>query len=154
MGGLRRFLQRLVNIIRSDGEEANLEREVASHLLLLEDEYRHRGLSDSEARRSARVALGGVERAKELHRRARSFSWVEDTSRDVRYAVRRLGGDVGFTLAVRADDRRRHRWNGRRVQPDQCGPAEAASLSRPGPASSGWRGEGAAATWLPSTTRC
>ena len=64
MGGLRHFLHRLLNVIRPGRAEASLEREVASHLLLLEDEYRRRGLSASEARRTARLALGGVERAK------------------------------------------------------------------------------------------
>ena len=73
---------------------------MASHLLLLEDEYRRRGLSASEARRAARLALGGVERAKELHRDARSFAWVDETRRDLQYAARMLASNVGFTLAI------------------------------------------------------
>ena len=100
MGGLRHFLHRLLNVIRPGRAEASLEREVASHLLLLEDEYRRRGLSASEARRTARLALGGVERAKELHREARSFAWVDETWRDLQYAGRMLTSNVGFTLAV------------------------------------------------------
>ena len=43
-----------------------------------------------EARRRARLALGGVEQAKELHRDARSFVWLDDARRDVSYAVRML----------------------------------------------------------------
>jgi predicted permease len=100
MGGLRRFLQRLVSTVRSGRDDANVDREIASHLLLLEDEYRRRGLSDSEARRAARLRLGGVDRVKELHRDARSFAWVDDTRIDLRYAARKLAGEVGFTLAV------------------------------------------------------
>src|SRR5215207_8347374 len=100
MAGLRRFLRRLVNIVRPDHDEASLEREVAAHLLLLEDEYRGRGLSASEARRAARLALGGVERAKELHRDARSFAWVDETRRDLQYATRVLASNPGFTLAI------------------------------------------------------
>ena len=38
MGGLRRVFWRLINAIHPDREEANLKREVASHLRLLEDE--------------------------------------------------------------------------------------------------------------------
>ena len=38
MGGLRRAFWRLINAIHPDREEANLKREVASHLRLLEDE--------------------------------------------------------------------------------------------------------------------
>ena len=73
MGGLRRAFWRLFNAIHPDREEANLKREVASHLRLLEDEYRRRGLSANDARRSARLAFGGIDHAKELHRDARAF---------------------------------------------------------------------------------
>ena len=44
MGSLRRFLRRLVNVMRPGRDEAALEREVASHVLLLEDDYRRRGV--------------------------------------------------------------------------------------------------------------
>ena len=90
MGGLRRFFRRLVNVIRPDRDESGLKREVASHLLLLEDEYQRRGLSAAEGRRSARLALGGIEQTKELHRDARTFRWVDDARRDATYAVRLL----------------------------------------------------------------
>ena len=82
MGHLRRFLWRLINAIRPGREEAALARELASHLVLLEDEYRRRGLSADEARRSALLALGGVDQAKERHRDARTFRWFDDTRRD------------------------------------------------------------------------
>ena len=100
MAGFRRFLQRLVSIVRSDRDEVNLDREIATHLLLLEEEYRRRGLSDAEARRAARLRLGGVDRTKELHREARSFAWVDETWTDLRHATRTLTGEVGLTLAV------------------------------------------------------
>jgi predicted permease len=100
MAGLRRFLQRLVSTMRPGRDDAGLDREIASHLQLLEDEYRRRGLSASGARRAACLRLGGVDRAKELHRQARSFAWMDETWGDLRYAVRRLPREVGFTLAV------------------------------------------------------
>jgi putative ABC transport system permease protein len=90
MGGLRRAFWRLINAIHPDREEANLEREVASHLRLLEDEYRRRGQSAEDARRSARLAFGGIDHAKELHRDARAFRWLDDARRDAGYAVRML----------------------------------------------------------------
>ena len=80
----------MINAIHPDREEANLKREVASHLRLLEDEYRRRGLSANDARRSARLAFGGINHAKELHRDARAFRWVDDARRDAAYAVRML----------------------------------------------------------------
>ncbi len=87
---LRRFFSRLAHLFRPDRGEKDLARELASHLSLLEDEYRRRGLPADEARRAARLALGGVDRAKELHRDERSFLWFDDARRDWQYAVRML----------------------------------------------------------------
>jgi predicted permease len=94
-GGFARFARRLLNAVWPDrrgggNADARLEREIASHLQLLEDDYRSRGLSEDEARRAARLALGGVEQTKELHRDARSFRWIDDLRRDVRHAGRLL----------------------------------------------------------------
>src|SRR6266545_2111424 len=100
MGHLRRFLRRLINVIRPGREEAGLERELASHLVLLEDEYRRRGLSADEARRSARLALGGVDQAKERHRDARTFRWLDDTRRDSVYAIRSLRRTPIFAITA------------------------------------------------------
>jgi putative ABC transport system permease protein len=90
MGRLRRLLWRLLNVISPGHEESSLDREVAAHLLLLEDEYRRRGLSPDQARRSARLALGGIDQTKERHRDARAFRWLDDARRDAIYAVRML----------------------------------------------------------------
>lgn len=100
MGHVRRFLRRLINAIRPGREEAGLERELASHLVLLEDEYRRRGLSADEARRSARIALGGIDQAKERHRDARAFRWFDDTRRDAVYAIRSLRRTPVFAITA------------------------------------------------------
>jgi hypothetical protein len=57
---LKRFLQRLLNVLRPHRADADLAREIAADLALLEDEYRRRGLAPDEARRQARVAFGGL----------------------------------------------------------------------------------------------
>jgi putative ABC transport system permease protein len=90
MSVLRLLLQRLFHVFRPGRGEADLDREIAAHLLLLEDECRRRGQSADEARRFARLMLGGVEQTKELHREARSFAWLDHTRRDAAYAVRIL----------------------------------------------------------------
>jgi len=97
---VRRFLLRLWNAFRHSRSEHELDREVSSHLGLIEDECRRRGLSFEEAQRAARLALGGVEQTKELQREARSFAVIEDLKRDVRYALRTLARSPGFTFAV------------------------------------------------------
>ena len=90
MAAIRRLLLRLLNALRPGRAEDELAREVASHLGVLEDEFLRRGMPADQARRRARLALGGVDRAKELHRDARSFVWLDDARRDVGYAVRML----------------------------------------------------------------
>ena len=100
MGGVKRFFWRLINVIRPGREEARLAREIASHLSLLEDEYRRRGQSAAEARRSARLTLGGVERTKDLHRDARSIRWLADLLADTRYAARSFVRSPGFTIVA------------------------------------------------------
>jgi predicted permease len=98
MPGLRRLVQRLLSTVAPGRDEAGVAREIASHLALLEDDYRRRGQSAEEARRSARLALGGVDRTKELHRDTRSLGWVADFVADVRYAVRGFARTPGFTF--------------------------------------------------------
>jgi putative ABC transport system permease protein len=100
MAAIRRFLHRLVHFVQPYRAESELERELAAHLGVAEDEYKRRGLTDAEARLAARRALGGVTRAQELHRDARSFRWLNDLRQDTRFAVRALRRAPGFTAVV------------------------------------------------------
>src|SRR5688572_31109278 len=100
MAAVRRFLLRLVHFFQPHRAESELEREVAAHLGVLEDEYKRRGLTDAEARLAARRAFGGVAQAKERHRDARSFRWLSDLRQDTRFAVRALLRAPGFTATV------------------------------------------------------
>ena len=76
--------------------DAQLDEEVRAHLDELAAEYMRRGATAEQARLAARRAFGGVEPMKEQHRDGRSLRWVEDTWRDVRYAVRMLRRDKGL----------------------------------------------------------
>jgi hypothetical protein len=97
---MRRLFLRIVNAIRPNRPEPDLARELASHLALLEDEFQRRGLTAADARRAARLALGGIEQTKELHRDARSFVWLDDARRDVLYAARMLRRNPIFALTA------------------------------------------------------
>ncbi len=94
---MRRSLLRFLNAFRRTDAEDDLDREVAAHLALLEDEHRRRGLSGEEAQLAARRALGSVALTKDLHRDARSFAWLDDLRQDVRFAVRLLIRTPGFS---------------------------------------------------------
>src|SRR6187455_2599807 len=97
---MRQFLLRLINTFRPKTADDDLAREVSAHLALLEDEYRRRGLTPDEARLAARRAIGSVAHAKDLHRDARSFAWLDDLRRDLRHAARILTKGPGFTVVV------------------------------------------------------
>src|SRR5579863_65340 len=100
MSGLRRLLRRLYHLVRPAAGEAELDRELSSHLALLEDEYRRRGLTPEAARREAQRALGGVDLVKQWHREARSVRWADDLWRDVGYAIRTLRRAPRFATVV------------------------------------------------------
>ena len=98
---MRRFILRVLNAsFRHDDAEHEMTREVNSHLALLEDEHRRRGLTPAEARLAARRALGSVTLVQDLHRDARSFVWLDDLRRDGRHALRRLRQAPGFAATA------------------------------------------------------
>lgn len=99
MAPIRRFFMRIASLFHSSAAEHELAREVQSHLGLLEDEFIKQGMTPADAKLAARKAFGGVEQAKEHHRDARSFRWLDDVNRDVLYAFRSLRRSPAFTAA-------------------------------------------------------
>jgi putative ABC transport system permease protein len=97
---MRRFFQRVLSLFRRTDAERELEREVSSHLSLIEDEYRRRGVTPHEARLAARRAIGSIALTKDLHRDARSFGWIDDALADVNYTFRTLRRAPGFTAVA------------------------------------------------------
>ncbi len=97
---MRRLLHRLVASVRHQSADRELTREMAAHLVLLEDEYRRRGMTPEEAQYAARRAMGGIEQAKEHQRDARAFRWLDDLRRDARDAMRSFGRNPGFTAVL------------------------------------------------------
>jgi putative ABC transport system permease protein len=97
---MRRFFARLASLFTGSRAERELSREIESHLGLMQADFEARGLSPDEARRAARLAYGGVEQAKEVHREARSVQWVENLAKDMRYGARNLFRTPGFTVVA------------------------------------------------------
>ena len=96
MSALRRLILRFINAMRPGRPEAELARERSGHLALIEDDFVRKGMTRTAARAAARRVFGGVEHAKDSHRDARSFLWLDDTRRDLQYAIRTLRRSPGF----------------------------------------------------------
>src|SRR5579872_299409 len=97
---MRRSFARFANLFRTRRAEREMSREIAAHLRLLQDEFESQGMSPEDARRAAKRAYGGVDQTKELHREARSFIWIEQLFKDVRYGWRNLRRSPGFALTA------------------------------------------------------
>lgn len=97
---LMRTIAKMQNLFRSRHADEELEREIAAHVALLEEEYERRGMSQEEARVAARRRLGGVEQAKQAHRDQRSIPWLEQIRQDLRHAFRSFARNPGFALVA------------------------------------------------------
>ena len=110
-------------------KDEDLAEEIESHLAHERDANGARGMNAEEAQRQARLKFGNPRTTRESVWRYRSVPWLEDVSRDLRFALR--------SLLRRQDLRHRgpgdRNWHWReysRVFGDQHSAAEAAALSR------------------------
>src|SRR5207244_2506014 len=87
-------------LLRRRKMEDQLEKELGFHLDQHASELIAKGLSPDEARRQARLALGGPEQVKENCRDARGTRWLEDLLQDFRYAIRILRSQPGFAAVA------------------------------------------------------
>ena len=85
---------------RPERFEGGLDGEVRFHLDACTEDLVRSGVPRSEAARRARVVFGRVEGAKDACRQARGLRLADECRQDLRYAVRSLFGQPGFSLTA------------------------------------------------------
>ena len=99
MKPLRRFVARLASTLgRRDDDR--VREELAEHLAMLVEEQLRMGLSLDEARRRARLKLGGPDALVEAYRDEQRLGWLDNVSKDVRYGVRSLRRHPGLSAVA------------------------------------------------------
>lgn len=97
---LRRVMRTLRNLRNKPEMESQLEDEVRSYVRMREDELAAGGMPAGEAHRMAMQEFGGVEQVKQAVRDKRAGTWAELVWQDVRYALRQLRRNRGFTVTA------------------------------------------------------
>lgn len=98
MSAPRERWAKLLSLFKQRAMDRDIDAELASHLEMAIEENVARGLSPAEAERRALIGLGGMTAAREMHREARGLPWIENLWRDLRYALRGMRRDLGFTV--------------------------------------------------------
>jgi predicted permease len=78
--------------------ERELDAELRYHFDREVEDYRRMGIPEEEARRRARLDLGGLDQLKESCRDVRGTQWVDDVAQDLRFAGRLLLKDRRYAL--------------------------------------------------------
>lgn len=95
-----RLKSALRNLFRKQQVESQLEDEVRAYVEMVTDERIAAGVSPSEARRTALAESGGPEQVKQAVRDRRAGARIELLAQDVRYGLRQMGRNSGFTFTV------------------------------------------------------
>ncbi len=90
---------RIRGYLRPGGAESDFDQEIAAHLEMAEEDGRRRGLTPEQARRAARVQLGGTAQLKESWRETSGLVWLDGFALDAKLGLRMLRRSWGLTLA-------------------------------------------------------
>jgi hypothetical protein len=97
---MRRLIARFQNLATGRRGDERLREEMESHLALQTDENIRAGMAPEEARRQARLKLGGVETIREQFHAEKGLPFLETLLQDLRFAFRVLWKSPGFSVAV------------------------------------------------------
>src|SRR5437879_7427287 len=98
MSMLRNITSGLRSLFRKERVDRELDEELGAYLEMAAAEKMREGMSRKEAVRAVRLERGSLEIAKEVVRSGGWESLVETSWRDLRYGVRMLCKNPGFTI--------------------------------------------------------
>jgi macrolide transport system ATP-binding/permease protein len=95
---VRTLFHRLAATFRRRRLEDDLDAELRSHLEMATEINLSKGMSPEDARHEALRSFGGVEQTKELYRDRRGLPFLETALQDLRFGLRMLRRDPGFSI--------------------------------------------------------
>lgn len=97
---LSAWLSRLPFLRARKRLDDDARQEIDAHIALLAERYVRQGMTPETARATAQRQFGNATTARERVYDLNSFVWLEGVGRDVRYALRQLRHNPGFTVTA------------------------------------------------------
>lgn len=92
------IVARIRAFVRRGDLDREFDQELAAHLAMAEEEKIRQGMTQEQARRAARIELGGVTQLREASREARGLPWLDTFWLDIKLGLRMLRKSWGLTL--------------------------------------------------------
>jgi predicted permease len=98
MPRLRAWFSRLLGLFQKNRRDAEMAEEIQAHVDLLIERNIAAGMLPHEARNAALRQFGGIEQTKEIAREQRVWRWADEFLQDLRFGVRMLFRNPGFSI--------------------------------------------------------